>query len=87
VYCHADGTIYIYGINEQARGYFSFEVSANVIDEVGVPDTNTRLGAGFGTWGEISLWRLTSGEFQLHAPGLPPETSKAYDFVFKGCGD
>lgn len=85
VYCHNDGAIYVYGINEQARGYLSFEVSRGTIDDVGVPRTNTMLGSGPGTWGEISLWRLTSGEFQLHAPGLPPETNKPYDFVFAGC--
>lgn len=85
VYCQEDGSIYVYGINELGRGFFSFRVSRDTIDEVGIPATNTMLDSGPGTWGDISLWRLTSGEYQVHAPGLPPETAKPYDFVFDGC--
>jgi hypothetical protein len=85
VYCQENGSIYVYGINELGRGFFSFQVSRDRVEEVGIPATNTMLASGLGTWGDISLWRLTSGEFQLHAPGLPPETAKPYDFVFEGC--
>jgi hypothetical protein len=85
VYCTDDG-IQVLGVDAQGNGYLAFTVSQRRIDRLGVsPNANIRLGASKGDFGEISLWRLSNGEFQLHAPGLPPETDKPYDFVFQGC--
>jgi hypothetical protein len=85
VYCQQDG-IQVLGIDAQGNGFLAFTVSRSRIDRLGIsPTANIRLGASQGDFGEISLWRLSSGEFQLHAPGLPPETAKSYDFVFPGC--
>jgi hypothetical protein len=85
IYCTDDG-IQVLGIDAQGNGYLAFTVSQSRIERLGVsPTANIRLGAAAGDFGDISLWRLSSGAFQLHAPGLPPETSKPYDFIFQGC--
>ena len=46
------------------------------------PDENVLVEEGFNG---ITLWLLTTGEFQVNAPGLPPEESKIYVYIWDGC--
>ena len=46
------------------------------------PDENTLIASA----GAIQVWRLTTGQIQVNAPGLEPEPTKLYVFVWAGCG-
>jgi hypothetical protein len=82
IYCKP-GQLQVYGINEFGRGYLAMVVSPEEIAAAGVnPEQNTLIEEGFNG---ITLWRLTTGEFQVNAPGLPPEPEKDYVFIWDGC--
>jgi hypothetical protein len=82
VYCKP-GEIQVYGINELGQGYLALVVNADDLADVSVsPDENTLIEEGFNG---ITLWLLTTGEFQVNAPGLPPEPEKTYVFIWNGC--
>lgn len=85
VYCQ-DEQVKIYGIRSDSTGFFSFSVPVSKITALGTPSVNTLLGSGPSAFGEdIKLYLLTSGELEIAAPGLPPETWKTYTFVWSGC--
>ncbi len=82
VYCKP-GELQVYGINELGRGYLALVVNADDLANVRVsPDENILIEEGFNG---ITLWLLTTGEFQVNAPGLPPEPEKTYVFIWNGC--
>lgn len=85
VYCQPGGRVDVYGINASGRGSLSLRVTKEQIDAVGIPSVNTIIASAHGPLGEITLWRLTSGEFVVFAPGLPPDTGKTYHYVWGGC--
>jgi hypothetical protein len=66
-----------------SQGSLLFVVTKAEIDEVGTPAVNTVLGSGLGVRGEVALYRLASGQFQLVAPDTQP--NKVYSFIFNGC--
>jgi hypothetical protein len=87
IYCYKGGIV-VYGINSKGQGYFSFFATRREIlaaAKASSPDDNILVDSGDGEFGPITLWFLSSGEFQVHAPGLPPETYKSYDYIFDGC--
>ncbi len=57
-------------------------VSNETIVDVDVPETNTLLGEADLFQGPLSLYRLTSGEFQLNGVD---EHSKPFEFVWEEC--
>ncbi|MBN8592397.1 MAG: hypothetical protein J0M33_11580 [Anaerolineae bacterium] len=85
IFCE-DNSVKVYGINAESQGFFAFSVTQDEIDALGQPATNTLLDSfpsPFG--GDIRLYLLTTGELQLNAPGLPPESWKEYVFTWAGC--
>lgn len=85
VYCE-DEQVKVYAINSDSTGFFSFSVAASKIAAAGLPSQNIVLGSGPSAFGDdIQLFLLTSGELELVAPGLPPETWKTYTFKWAGC--
>lgn len=86
IYCQDDGAIHVYAITSSSTGELAFVVTPAEIAAVGIPTTNTVLARGSSPFGgELVLYRLTSGEFQLSGPALPPETAKGYTFIWDGC--
>jgi hypothetical protein len=66
VYCQPDGAIHVYFIVREvdgAYGVFLFRITAQRIATVGMPTENTVLGF----LGNVRVYRLTTGEFQLNA--------------------
>lgn len=88
VYCSGQD-IHVYGVNNDSQGYLAFTLTKAELDEIltkwDARDGNVQLKSVDGTFGPISLWLLSSGQLQLHAAGLAPETYKSYDFIFEGC--
>ncbi|MBI1277538.1 MAG: hypothetical protein GC179_05375 [Anaerolineaceae bacterium] len=86
VFCE-DKMVKVYGIDANANGYFAFAVTQDDIDNLGIPKENTLLASfpsAFG--GKIRLYKLKdTGELQINAPGLPPESWKEYVFTWAGC--
>lgn len=60
--------------------FFVPEADINAVPEF--PDMNTLIAEGMGSYGPVSLWRLTNGRFELH--GLD-EHDKPYLFDWSGC--
>ncbi|MBI1277532.1 MAG: LysM peptidoglycan-binding domain-containing protein [Anaerolineaceae bacterium] len=86
IYCQNNG-VTVYGIDIQGKGYFAFSVSNITINSFGKPAQNVRLANGPSVFGgNIELYLLTNGQLQLNAPGLPPDTSKLYTYIWDGCG-
>lgn len=80
IYCDSDGGITVYKINADASGTFAFKATEAEIAEVSAtPKVNTPIKEGLG----ITLYRLTSGEFEVVAPTR--ESSKLYTFIWKAC--
>jgi hypothetical protein len=88
VYC-SEKDVHIYGVNKNSEGYLAFTFTADELEEaknlVTHQSQNIQLKSIKGDFGSISLWLLTSGQLQLHAAGLPPESYKFYDFIFEPC--
>jgi hypothetical protein len=80
IFCRSDGSIDVWAIAD-GQGAPLFSASPLVINAVASrPETNTLLMQS----GDVRLYRLTSGEFQLNAPreGDP----NGYVFIWGGCG-
>lgn len=82
VYCIA-GDINIYAVDNESVGRLAFVVTEEEIAEVGVPSETTVLDSFAGALGQVTLYRLSSGQFQVVAPDTQP--GKSYSFVFNGC--
>jgi hypothetical protein len=81
VYCRPYG-IHVYAINGESKGVLALVVTPEEIAAVDNPPAqNTLIASNAG----IELWRLTSGELQVTAPGQAPETAKLYTYVWAGC--
>jgi hypothetical protein len=83
IYCFNSG-VHVYAINRQGQGALAFvstrrEILSALISE---QEGNVLVETGQGANGEISLWILETGEFQV----LPPDEGKYYDFIWDGCG-
>ncbi|NWF70062.1 MAG: hypothetical protein HXY40_13330 [Chloroflexi bacterium] len=79
VYCRADGGISVYFVSqESSRGSLVVLVTRTRIEAVGVPTENTLLGF----LGNVRVYRLTTGEFQLNA--AYPD-GKPYTIVWDSC--
>jgi len=84
-YCRTD-SIEVWAIGADGRGQLAFTVAREDVEAVGTtPEVNTLLGEAEGPRGTISLWRLTSGEFQLMSPGEGGDSTKLYVFIWSGC--
>ncbi len=81
VYCQA-GWIDVYRIHEDGRGTLAFQTTADEIAAAGLPDFFTLLGQD--EPGNIRLYRLNTGEFQLNAP--LQDDPNGYAFIWPGCG-
>lgn len=76
VYCRSNGIEIIRPVgNQPVTVLFA---SVQEIAAVGVPYTNTLIKLGY----DVNLYRLSSGEFQVNAPGLG---GKQYVFIWSGC--
>lgn len=76
VYCRSNGIEIIRPVgNQPVTVLFA---SIQEIAAVGVPYTNTLIKSSF----DVNLYRLSSGEFQVNAPGLG---GKQYIFIWSGC--
>lgn len=91
VYCNLDGAIDVYAINESGDGTLSFRVTASAIAALGIPSTDASEDAmmlGESDDGEVRLYRLPSGEFQVNSPifdqmrGYLPN---GYVYIWDGC--
>jgi hypothetical protein len=81
IYCRG-GEIHVYEIDDIKHGTLAFVATEEEIAAVGsTPEVNTVIDSA----GDIFLYRLTTGEFQVNAPGLPPEETKPYVFIWEGC--
>jgi hypothetical protein len=79
VYCEAGG-ITVYGYNAQWGSFLAFKVSkAQLAKYPANPSSNTLIVEKYG----ISLYKLTSGEYQINAP--TKETNKPYVFRWAKC--
>ncbi|MBI1277536.1 MAG: hypothetical protein GC179_05365 [Anaerolineaceae bacterium] len=85
-YCE-DKMVKVYGIDANGNGYFAFAVTQEDIDKLGIPKENTLLASSPSAFGgTIRLYKLKdTGELQINAPGLPPESWKEYVFTWAGC--
>ncbi len=82
IYCRADG-IHLYAIDSESHGELVLIVTTEVIAAVdALPDENTLIASA----GAIQVWRLSTGHIQVNAPGLEPEPTKLYVFIWAGCG-
>jgi LysM repeat protein len=76
VYCRTNGIEVLKVIgNQPVTALFA---TVQEINAVGVPRVNTLIKSGL----DVRLYRLTSGEFQINAPGLQ---GKEYVFTWSGC--
>lgn len=82
LYC-INNDMHVYDVNNDSQGSLLFVVTKAEIDELGTPEDNTLLAAANGIRGQVALYRLASGEFQLIAPDTQP--GKMYTFIFNGC--
>jgi hypothetical protein len=84
VYC-GSGDFHFYRINDQSQGQLALVVTKAQIDAVGIPaDHNALIASVDVPLGQIQVWRLTTGEFQLmaapvHVGGEP------YVFTWRDC--
>lgn len=76
-YC-TDWGLHVYGINEASDGWLAFTVALNVLSEP-PPAENTLIV----TAGNLSLYRLTTGEWQINA--APDAEGKEYVLIWEGC--
>ncbi|MBI5930918.1 MAG: LysM peptidoglycan-binding domain-containing protein [Chloroflexi bacterium] len=76
VYCRANGIEVIKLLGNQP--VTALYATVQEIVTVGVPYTNTLIKSGW----DVNLYRLTTGEFQINAPGLG---GKEYVFKWSGC--
>lgn len=83
VYCQADG-LQVWSIEEGHEPYMALNVTQAQIDAVGVPAVNTLIASADVHLGQVSVWRLTTGEFQVMAPGVRPDAD-AYQFIWNEC--
>ncbi|MDX2140463.1 MAG: hypothetical protein SF123_20435 [Chloroflexota bacterium] len=84
-YCRTDG-IEVWSIGADGRGQLAFTVTREDVEAMEtMPEVNTLLAEAEGPRGTISLWRLTSGEFQLMSPGEGSDSTKLYIFIWSGC--
>ena len=80
VYCTDEGGIQVYGIDpDTGEGWLAINVGADVL--AALPDTPSEH-VLVAEVGKISLWKLTTGEFQLMAPTA---NGKMYLFIWDGC--
>ncbi|MFW5691463.1 MAG: hypothetical protein ACOCXZ_03070 [Chloroflexota bacterium] len=79
--------IVVYGVTLDGSAYPALVIDQAAIDAAGVPaDAHALLGEATSVYGgTIQLWRLTSGEYQLHADELPPAADKVYNAIFETC--
>jgi hypothetical protein len=84
-YCRND-SIEVWAIGGDGRGELAFSVAREDIEALGDDlAENTLLGEAEGPRGIISLWRLTTGEFQLMSPGEGGDSTKLYIYIWSGC--
>ena len=82
IYCRADG-IHLFAIDSESHGELVLIVTTEEIAAVSAtPDANTLIASV----GNIQVWRLSNGQIQVNAPGLEPEPTKLYVFIWAGCG-
>lgn len=87
IYCNADGDLSVWSIDPQGKGHDTLTVTAGVIEAVGIPseaEHHYELAAANVPFGRIALYRLWTGEFQVNAPGLNPD-SDMYTFIWTEC--
>lgn len=90
VYCGVENSIQVYGIRF-GEGYLAFLVTQDEIDAVGIPP----IGASEDDMlikqtsdGQIRLYRLPTGEFQVNAPiddAIRGNLPNGYVFIWDGC--
>ena len=74
IYCEADRRVTVWAVIN-SQGYFAFNASKREIDKVSAkPLKNTLIKSAM----DIALYRLTTGELQVNAPGN-------YVFIWSGC--
>jgi hypothetical protein len=80
VYCRADGSIDVWFISvSSSRGSLLFRVSAQRIEDVGVPTEENAL---LRFLGSVAVYRLTTGEFQVNAANFD---GTPYVMIWDGC--
>lgn len=82
-YCTDDKGLEVWDISLEGVGTLDFTVNAEDITAAlaQAKEIGTHQLVGTGPL-DNQLWALTSGELQFHAPGLPGEEGKLYDFIF-----
>lgn len=84
VYCRS-GDFHIYRINDQSQGMLALVVTKAQIDAVGVPvGANALIASADVPLGQIQVWRLTTGEFQLIAAPVRAG-GELYVFIWQDC--
>lgn len=74
IYCEGDNSVTVWAVIN-SQGYFAFNASVKEIAKVPVkPEKNTLIKQAM----NIALYRLTTGELQVNAPGN-------YVFIWSGC--
>lgn len=81
IYCEDNGRIDVYRINENSDGFLVLRASAEQIAAVGVQETNQLITAS--NDGEVRLYRLSTGEFQVNAPY--EGNFDGYVYIWGGC--
>lgn len=87
IYCRPGGVIDIYAIDETTSGgYLVIRATPADIAAVGVPSNANALIAS-STDGDVRLYRLTSGEFQVNAPAVlgGDLLRDGYVFIWESC--
>lgn len=79
VYCKLDGVV-ILDIDIRGKAVNEMKVSYDAINEIGIPAENTLIAEQRG----FRLYRLTTGELQLNAPGNWSNSGE-YVFIWPGC--
>jgi hypothetical protein len=79
IYCKVDGVV-ILDIDIRGKAVNEFKVSYDQINEIGIPLENTLIAEQKG----FRLYRLTTGELQLNAPGNWTNSGE-YVFIWPGC--
>lgn len=83
IYCLPDAGIAVYDVDTISRGDLALSISAAELAAFPiVPEENTLVTAS--SSGAIRLYRLTSGELQINAPGIYP-TDPEYVYIWNGC--
>jgi hypothetical protein len=80
LYCREDGGVDVWFVSiSSERGVFLFRVTAQRIEDIGVPtEENTLLRFV----GSVAVYRLTTGEFQVNAPNFD---GTPYVMIWNGC--